>query len=135
MSVAGCGKPRKKNQPTGFFVNVAFAKFPTKVSVLYHFTKPEFPLGSLTFHQNMDWRGSYLRLPLFHQKNCSAMMNAVPYPTAAESSEPIRGARAIPFMPEYSIVPLLQQAAGGSHGKSGKIVLPTMEGLCFEKVK
>jgi len=63
------------------------------------------------------------------------MMNAVPYPTAAESSEPIRGARAIPFTPEYSIVPLLQQAAGGSPGKSGKIVLPTMEGLCFEKVK
>ncbi len=62
------------------------------------------------------------------------MMNAVPYP-AAEPNESVRHARAIAFTPEYAVAPLAERPVANTPGKSGKIVLPTMEGLCFEKVK
>ena len=63
------------------------------------------------------------------------MMNAVPYPTAAEPSEASRSARAVPMPPNYYRKPVEDQAAPRSRGKGSKIVLPTMEGMCFEKVK
>lgn len=64
------------------------------------------------------------------------MMNAVPYPNAVESSEPVRSARSVAIMPDHFIAPpALDRAHTHTIGKSGKVVLPTMEGLCFEKVK
>jgi len=64
------------------------------------------------------------------------MMNAVPYPSAAESSEPVRSARSVAIAPDYFIAPpSIEQAYTHTIGKAGKIVLPTMEGMCFEKVK
>lgn len=64
------------------------------------------------------------------------MMNAVPYPAASESSEPVRAARVVVAMtPEYFITPPKERLPEGKSGKAGKILLPTMEGLCFEKVK
>ena len=63
-------------------------------------------------------------------------MNAVPYPAASESSEPVRAARTVVAMtPEYFITPPKERLPEGKSGKAGKILLPTMEGLCFEKVK
>lgn len=59
------------------------------------------------------------------------MMNASPYPVVAEPAESTRRARAIPFTPDYAVA--AQEARPAT--RSGKIVLPTMEGLCFEKVK
>ncbi|MBK6929843.1 MAG: LytTR family transcriptional regulator [Saprospirales bacterium] len=61
------------------------------------------------------------------------MMNALPHPAAAEPSEPLRSIRAAPTTSEPA-QPLSEQAPP-SRKKSGKIVLPTMEGMCFEKVK
>ena len=59
------------------------------------------------------------------------MMNAVPYPTATDSAEQIRGARAIPMTPQYNRQPEQPPVRAAIR----KIVLPTMEGMCFEKVK
>lgn len=53
------------------------------------------------------------------------MLNAVSLHSITDSNEPNRSARAVRTAPEYNAV---QKA-------SKKIVLPTMEGLCFEKVK
>ncbi len=63
------------------------------------------------------------------------MLNAVSIPAAAEPSEPVRGARAVSMLPDYSITLPSEPARQKASGKSGKIVLPTMEGLCFEKIK
>lgn len=64
------------------------------------------------------------------------MMNAVPYPNAAESSEPVRGGRSVAIAPDYFFTPqTAERGHGRRSGKAGKIVLPTMEGMCFEKVK
>lgn len=65
------------------------------------------------------------------------MMTALPYPNATDSSEPVRSsARAVVMSPEYFIVPqAMEQTQPNTSGKAGKIVLPTMEGMCFEKVK
>ncbi|MBL7775252.1 MAG: LytTR family transcriptional regulator [Saprospiraceae bacterium] len=64
------------------------------------------------------------------------MMNALPYPTAAEPAEASRSARAVPMTPSYSRPPEVQdQPHAPPAGKGSKIVLPTMEGLCFEKIK
>ncbi len=64
------------------------------------------------------------------------MMNAVPFSAATDSAEPVRGARAIVTMtPDYFITPPADRMPPKTSGKAGKIVLPTMEGLCFEKVK
>ncbi len=63
-------------------------------------------------------------------------MNAVPFSAATDSAEPVRGARAIVTMtPDYFIAPPADRMPPKTSGKAGKIVLPTMEGLCFEKVK
>ncbi|TNE56707.1 MAG: LytTR family transcriptional regulator [Bacteroidetes bacterium] len=59
------------------------------------------------------------------------MMNAVPYPTAAESSEQIRSSRSIPMVHR----PFSAPEPAPRRAKAGKIVLPTMEGMCFEKIK
>lgn len=53
------------------------------------------------------------------------MPNAAPLHSITDSNEPNRSARAGSIAPEYSA----QRKA------SKKIVLPTMEGLCFEKVR
>lgn len=64
------------------------------------------------------------------------MMNAVPYPNAADSSESVRGGRSVALAPDYFIAPpATEPRPAQASGKAGKIVLPTMEGLCFEKVK
>ncbi|MCK6695198.1 MAG: hypothetical protein L6Q97_24245, partial [Thermoanaerobaculia bacterium] len=64
------------------------------------------------------------------------MMNAVSYPNAAESSEPVRGGRSVAIAPDYFIAPpTTERTQTHASGKAGKIVLPTMEGMCFEKVK
>ena len=64
------------------------------------------------------------------------MLNVVPYTNTAESSAQAGSARAIPILPgrrrpEVSMKPAHKHPSG----KAGKIVLPTMEGMCFEKVK
>ncbi len=53
------------------------------------------------------------------------MLNAVSLHSITDSNEPNRSARSVNIKPEYSAP---QKA-------SKKIVLPTMEGLCFEKVR
>ncbi|HRI61121.1 MAG TPA: LytTR family DNA-binding domain-containing protein [Saprospiraceae bacterium] len=53
------------------------------------------------------------------------MLNAVSLHSITDSNEPNRSARAVNLNPEYNAP---QKA-------SKKIVLPTMEGLCFEKVR
>lgn len=53
-------------------------------------------------------------------------MNAITFRAKAEIAEPQASVRAIAIKND----PPLQQ-----HSTSGKVVLPTMEGLCFEKVK
>lgn len=53
------------------------------------------------------------------------MSNAASLHNITDPTEPNRSARTVTFMPEYS---LMRKA-------SKKIVLPTMEGYCFEKVK
>lgn len=63
------------------------------------------------------------------------MMNALPYPTAADPSEAGRSARAVPMKPNYYRQVDPDRGASASQGKGSKIALPTMEGLCFEKVK
>ncbi len=64
------------------------------------------------------------------------MLTAAPYPSASEFSEPVRTARAVPLMPELVRLPETEPATQfHSPGKVGKVVLPTMDGLCFEKVK
>ena len=54
------------------------------------------------------------------------MLNAVTFRNPPESSEPQASARAFAIKAEQ---------AQNTSKPSGKIVLPTMEGLCFEKVK
>ncbi|MBV6439572.1 MAG: LytTR family transcriptional regulator [Haliscomenobacteraceae bacterium CHB4] len=53
------------------------------------------------------------------------MLNAVSLHSITDSNEPNRSARAGSILPEYNT----------SRKASKKIVLPTMEGLCFEKVR
>jgi len=53
------------------------------------------------------------------------MLNAVLHHSITDSNEPNRSARTLSIQPEYNA---MQKA-------SKKIVLPTMEGLCFEKVR
>ena len=53
------------------------------------------------------------------------MLNAVPLHSITDPVEPNRSARAVAFKPEYSVM----------RKSSKKVVLPTMEGFCFEKVK
>lgn len=54
------------------------------------------------------------------------MLNAVSLHSITDSNEPNRSARAVSIAPEY---------ATERNKASKKIVLPTMEGLCFEKVR
>ncbi|GEM_PF-377270 len=63
------------------------------------------------------------------------MLTAAPYPSASEFSEPVRTARAIPLLPDLVRPQNLEQVRVQQPGKAGKVVLPTMDGLCFEKVK
>lgn len=82
-----------------------------------------------------SWVGSSARRRYFclikygHQKSSAkyllAMLNTVSLHSITDPAEPNRSARAITFLPEYNLV---RKAAK-------KIVLPTMEGFCFEKVK
>ncbi len=58
------------------------------------------------------------------------MINAVPYPNAAETSEAIRSNRTATIHPEHYPAPRTSVPR-----KAGMIVLPTMEGMCFEKIK
>lgn len=53
------------------------------------------------------------------------MLNAIPLHSITDADEPNRSARATNIVSEY----MLAQKA------SKKVVLPTMEGLCFEKVR
>ncbi len=53
------------------------------------------------------------------------MLNAASLHSITDANEPNRSARSVPMSPEY----------GTAHKTSKKVVLPTMEGLCFEKVK
>ncbi|MCB0528364.1 MAG: LytTR family transcriptional regulator [Saprospiraceae bacterium] len=53
------------------------------------------------------------------------MVNAIPLHSIPEPNESNRNVRAVAFKPEYSV----------SRKDSKKVVLPTMEGFCFEKVK
>lgn len=53
------------------------------------------------------------------------MLNAVSLHSITDSNEPNRSARGGSILPEYNT----------SRKASKKIVLPTMEGLCFEKVR
>lgn len=39
------------------------------------------------------------------------------------------------LIPDYGLAPMPSEVPEHPSGKSGRIVLPTMEGLCFEKVK
>ncbi|MBL7825028.1 MAG: LytTR family transcriptional regulator [Saprospiraceae bacterium] len=54
------------------------------------------------------------------------MLNAISFRYPNDSSEIISGARSAAFKP----APLTRKKS-----TSGKIVLPTMEGMCFEKIK
>jgi len=65
------------------------------------------------------------------------MLTAAPYPSASDFSEPVRTARAVPLLPELVRLPDLEPAVQAHHrpDKGGKVVLPTIDGLCFEKVK
>ncbi len=59
-------------------------------------------------------------------------MNAVSLSLlSTEPTEPKGSARSISIAPDRHFEPQLAPTAG----QSGKIVLPTMEGLCFEKIK
>ncbi|MFN0016279.1 MAG: LytR/AlgR family response regulator transcription factor [Saprospiraceae bacterium] len=65
------------------------------------------------------------------------MLTAIPYPPAAEFIEPVRNsALTVPLLPDL-VRPsdLGQRASTNESGKASKVVLPTMDGLCFEKVK
>jgi len=60
------------------------------------------------------------------------MLNAISIPLHPfDSSESKGQARSFSIVPERTYEPPAMPAVG----KSGKIVLPTMEGFCFEKVK
>lgn len=61
------------------------------------------------------------------------MLNALPLHHIADQAEPVRSARTIPM----SVEPMLpiSEPTHAPVAPNGKIVLPTMEGLCFEKVK
>jgi len=63
------------------------------------------------------------------------MMTAVPYPTAAETTEPGRSIRAVSMLPDHIRSPEWERIRVQDPGKASKVVLPTMDGLCFEKVK
>lgn len=59
------------------------------------------------------------------------MLNAIAIRRLPESPEPNAAlARALPIKPAQGIEPLTKQTS-----EAEKIALPTMEGLCFEKVK
>jgi len=60
------------------------------------------------------------------------MLNAIPL-HHPDQAEPVRSARTIP-MPVEPMIPTSEPVASPV-APNGKIVLPTMEGLCFEKVK
>jgi len=60
------------------------------------------------------------------------MMNAVPLTLlSADPSESKGSARSISIVPDH----VFEKKLLPTPGKSGKIVLPTMEGFCFEKIK
>jgi len=61
------------------------------------------------------------------------MLNARPLHHSPDQAEPVRSARTIP-MPVEPMIPTSEPVASPV-APNGKIVLPTMEGLCFEKVK
>jgi two-component system LytT family response regulator len=58
------------------------------------------------------------------------MLNALSIVRHPEAAEPRASVRAISILPEVN-----QEPAPVSVVKGGKIMLPTMEGMCFEKVK
>ncbi len=59
------------------------------------------------------------------------MLNAISLPLHAfDPAESKGGARSVSIMPKHRLEPPVSPL-----GKSGKIMLPTMEGFCFEKVK
>jgi len=59
------------------------------------------------------------------------MMTALPFHSIPDQAEPARSALTVQMRPDpIEAEPLTAPAA-----PNGKIVLPTMEGLCFEKVK
>ena len=60
-----------------------------------------------------------------------AMLNAIPIPLTADPYEPKGSARSISIAPDRGYDSPMDPTAG----QSGKIVLPTMEGFCFEKIK
>ena len=61
------------------------------------------------------------------------MLNARPLHHSPDQAEPVRSARTIPMSVE-PMIPTSEPVASPV-APNGKIVLPTMEGLCFEKVK
>ena len=61
------------------------------------------------------------------------MLNARPLHHSPDQAEPVRSARTIPMSVE-PMIPTSEPIASPV-APNGKIVLPTMEGLCFEKVK
>ena len=89
----------------------------------------------------LDWSAEWSRLLLFQKKTprlmgcieiLPAMMNAIPLTLlSADPFESKGSARSISIAPERAFEPQLAPATG----QSGKIVLPTMEGFCFEKIK
>jgi two-component system, LytTR family, response regulator len=61
------------------------------------------------------------------------MTNAISLFNIADQAEMTRSARTIP-MPIEEVQPSEETTPTGA-SKNGKIVLPTMEGMCFEKIK
>ena len=75
--------------------------------------------------------GQWYFCPITNAQNDNAMSNALPTPHVSEPAESKATAvRAIPVTDRNYALPEPSRVA-----KVGKIVLPTMEGLCFEKVK
>jgi two-component system LytT family response regulator len=64
------------------------------------------------------------------------MSNAIPVFAAEPRAafEPQRIAKEAILIPDYGVI-LPEIPTERTSGKSGKVVLPTMEGLCFEKTK
>ena len=61
----------------------------------------------------------------------TVMMTAIPLHSMPDQAEPARSARTIQMLPDS----VGSEPVSSSAAPNGKIVLPTMEGLCFEKVK
>jgi DNA-binding LytR/AlgR family response regulator len=116
-----------------------------KLSAIYHFPKIKKDFRNLTFEKSWVVGGVLPQILLWGQNarahpariflkkvfvkktaNCYTMLNAAPLPSAA--AEPKVLARNIPLKS-------LESASPKPLPTGKKIVLPTMEGLCFEKVK